>query len=104
MDELLAMYREGSVTAAHLVAECLHMIDPENPGLVLDPLTEELRIGVLEYVQRYQPHRMVSNYGVLPTPDQVDAARKWLEDHDAKVDGRIVSGTEWGKSQTSRAR
>jgi hypothetical protein len=34
---------------------------------------------MLEYLGKYRPGQMVSNYGALPTVDQVEAARKWIE-------------------------
>jgi hypothetical protein len=34
------MYEKGAITADHLVAECLHRIDPEDPGRVLSNLPD----------------------------------------------------------------
>ena len=79
MDELLAMYREGAITAAQVVSEGLQMIDPENPGLVLYAMSDELRGRVLDYARSYRSGRMLSNYGTLPTLDQVEAAQRWVE-------------------------
>lgn len=46
---LVAAYRKGAITADHLVVQCLHMVDPEAPGLVLDPLPDELIVRTLEF-------------------------------------------------------
>ena len=35
MEKLVAMYEKGAITADHLVAECLHLIDPQCPDRVL---------------------------------------------------------------------
>ena len=35
IETLVAMYEKGAITADHLVVQCLHMIDPNDPGLVL---------------------------------------------------------------------
>jgi len=32
------MYEKGAITSDHLVAQCIHMIDPDDPGLVLSDL------------------------------------------------------------------
>jgi hypothetical protein len=74
------MYEKGAITADHLVAQCIHMIDPNNPGLVLQELPSSLLDRVLEYARRYQPDRMISNYGILPAADQVEAAKDWIND------------------------
>ncbi len=83
---LVAAYRKGAITADHLVVQCLHMVDPEAPGLVLDPLPDELIVRTLEFARRYRPGRMVTNYGALPTADQVEAARRWIEEHHQRSD------------------
>ncbi|HMF38861.1 MAG TPA: hypothetical protein VKF17_19660 [Isosphaeraceae bacterium] len=79
MTSLVAMYQKGAITADHLVAESLHLLDPENPAPVLDALPAEILIRVLDFTRRYRPDGTVTNYGFLPTPDQVDAARRWIE-------------------------
>ena len=35
---LVSMYEKGAITADHLAAQCIHLIDPEDPGLVLSDL------------------------------------------------------------------
>ena len=32
---LVSMYEKGAITSDHFVAQCIHMIDPDDPGLVL---------------------------------------------------------------------
>jgi hypothetical protein len=83
---LIAAYRKGAITADHLVVQCLHMVDPEAPGLVLDPLPHDLLVRTLEFARQYRPGHMVTNYGVLPAADQVEAARRWIEDHHQRSD------------------
>jgi hypothetical protein len=74
------MYHKGAITADHLVVQCLRMIDPANPALVLDALPHEILMRVLDFARQYRPNGMVTNYGVLPAVDQVEAAKKWIED------------------------
>jgi hypothetical protein len=76
---LVSMYEKGAITADHLAVQCIHMIDPEDPGLVLGDLPDSLLDRVLTYAREYQPGRMLSTYGPLPTTDQVEAARAWIE-------------------------
>lgn len=76
---LVAMYENGAITADHLVAQCLNMVDPAAPELVLGRLPESILDRMLDYTRSYVPNRMVSNYGALPAVDQVEAARRWIE-------------------------
>ena len=79
MSTLVNQYHRGAITADHLVVQCVHMIDPEHPELVLAGLPPEILERMTSFVLRYQPGRMVTNYGLVPAPDQVAAARRWLE-------------------------
>jgi len=90
------MYEKGAITADHLVAQCINMIDPDDPGLVLSDLPKSILDRMLEYTRRYQPGRMVSNYGILPATDQVEAAKNWIEDLDAMTEGAKTSAeADW---------
>jgi hypothetical protein len=92
MAMLFEMYHRGAITADHLAAECLHRIDPENPALVLDSLPDEILERVLEYARRSRHGQMVSNYGIVPAIDQIDAAKTWIEeDRSAKRIGSLSS-------------
>ena len=39
---LVSMYEKGAITSDHLVAQCMHMIDPDDPGLVLSDLPNSI--------------------------------------------------------------
>jgi hypothetical protein len=78
MRELVAMYKNGAITAHHLAVECLHMLDPSDPCLVLSALPKEILQEIEDFAKTYRPERMVTNYGVIPAPDQVDAAIEWI--------------------------
>jgi hypothetical protein len=78
VDQLIARYDGGAITAEHLFAECLHAVDPASPGLTLDDLPDQLVGRFRRFVDEYRPGQMVTNYGALPTADQVEAARRWL--------------------------
>ncbi len=53
------MYEKGAITSDHLVAQCIQMIDPDDPGLVLSDLPNSILDRMLVYARRYQPDRMV---------------------------------------------
>jgi hypothetical protein len=93
---LVATYEKGAITCDHLVAQCINMIDPDDPGLVLGDLPSSILDRMLVYAQRYQPCRMVSNYGILPTPDQVQATKSWIEDiQTIREGGRTAAEADW---------
>lgn len=79
IDALLSMYTKGAITADHLVVQCLHSLDPNDPGLVLAELPAEILARVRQYAADYRPHHMRTNYGLQPTTDQVASAKEWLE-------------------------
>lgn len=79
MDELVRMYGKGAITADHLVVESLHKLDPAEPALVLSALPREVLDRMLDYAKRFRPGGMRSNYGLPPAPDQVSAAKQWIE-------------------------
>jgi hypothetical protein len=79
MRSLVEKYRIEMVTDDHLVVEKLHLVDPENPGLVLSSLPDNILDRMLQFSKEYLHGRMVTNYGVLPARDQVLAASHWIE-------------------------
>jgi hypothetical protein len=81
VESLVDVYRKGAITADHLVVQCLHMIDANDPALVLDALPREIVARAREFTRQYRPSGMITNYGPLPTADQVEAARQWIERH-----------------------
>jgi hypothetical protein len=95
MTGLVAMYQKGAITADHLVAECLHRVDPENPALVLDSLPDEILMRMLDYVRKFREGELVSNYRILPAVDQINAAQTWIEEvQSSKRIGSLSTGAE----------
>jgi hypothetical protein len=76
---LIDMYHKGAITADHLMVHSLHLIDPADPALALDPFPRELLVKALDFAREYRPSAMATNYGTLPGPAQVEAAKKWIE-------------------------
>jgi hypothetical protein len=76
---LVSMYEKGAITADHLAAQCIQMVDPEAPGSVLSDLPNPILARIQAYVRRYQQGEMFSTYGPPPTSDQVAAAEAWIE-------------------------
>lgn len=91
-DSLVAAYRKGAITADHLVARCLSTIDPQSPGPTLEPLPEELIARVREYAHRYRAGTMVTNYGNPPSAEQVEAARRWIDEERRRSDTPVQPG------------
>ncbi len=80
MEELVAEYEAGAITGYELGMQCLHMLDPESPSLVLAKLPMEVQEEILSYARRYDPRRVRAPIGYSPPAgDQVKAAAKWIE-------------------------
>jgi hypothetical protein len=45
---------------------------------VLQGLPTDILVRIQGFTKEFRPHGMVTNYGVLPAEDQVEAARKWI--------------------------
>jgi hypothetical protein len=78
MNELLEMYKKGAITADHLVLESLHLVDPAKPETVLRSLPRDIIARIARLAEHYQRDRTTTNYGNLPTDEQVAAAAGWI--------------------------
>ncbi len=97
-EQLLKRYENGAITADHLVVDVLNTLDPDNPGKALGVLPQELLQRVLAFVHAYRPGKMKANYGRIPTVEQVEAARKWIEDRSKNCPGTL---SDQGKAKAS---
>lgn len=79
MEALVEKNRLGKISDDHLVLECLHMVDPEEPALVLNSIPENILDRMLGFANEYLQGRMPTSPGLLPTQDQVLAAKDWIE-------------------------
>jgi len=75
---LLEMYECGSITGYQVMMDCLQMLDPDNPDLVLSDLPEEILDEMLKYARRYDPRRPHSASLIPPAEDQVRTAERWI--------------------------
>ena len=80
---LIEMYEGGSITGYQVMMDCLQMLDPESPDLVLSELPEEILDEMLAYARRYDPRRPRSTRLIPPAEDQVRAAERWIGAHRA---------------------
>jgi hypothetical protein len=78
---LIEMYESGSITGYRAMMDCLQMLDPDNPDLVLSDLPEEILDEMLKYARRYVPRRPHSASLIPPAEDQVMAAERWICAH-----------------------
>lgn len=76
--ELVKRYEAGAITAHHLAVECLHMVNPDEPELVLAHLPDDILAAIEKFADEYNPRGMNTNFGVIPAQDQVSAAMKWI--------------------------
>jgi hypothetical protein len=85
--DLVEIYDAGAITAHHLAVQCLHVLDPAEPELVLAGLPDEVLAAVQDFADGYDPNELKTNYGVIPPQDQVVSARKWIREKKANVAG-----------------
>lgn len=76
--KLVQLYRDGIITCYQVMMDCLHMVDPENPVVVLQNLPAEVQDEMLDYASRYDPRKSAPKERIMPTFDQVEAASKWI--------------------------
>ena len=51
ISSLVSMYEKGAITCGHPIAQCLQMIDPDDPGLVLSDLPNAILDRMLVYAR-----------------------------------------------------
>jgi hypothetical protein len=78
INRLIEMYESGSITGYQVMMDCLQMLDPDAPDLVLSDLPEEILDEMLEYARRYDPRRSHSASFIPPAEDQVRTAERWI--------------------------
>jgi hypothetical protein len=78
IERLIEMYESGSITGYQVMMDCLQMLDPANPDLVLSELPEEILDEMLSYARRYDPRRPRSASLIPPAEDQVRTAERWI--------------------------
>jgi len=76
--KLIEMYESGAITGYQVMMDCLQTLDPDNPGLVLSELPEEILEEMLAYARRYDPRRAGSARLIPPAEDHVRAAERWI--------------------------
>ncbi len=84
---LIEMYESGSITGYQLMMDCLHMLDPNKPELVLAELPGEVLDEILAYARRYDPSLPRSATLIPPAEDQVRTAERWICAHNAMSSG-----------------
>lgn len=83
--DLIQMFDAGVITAHEAAVEFLNRLDPLQPESVLADLPEELLAAVHDFVDRYQPKKMLSvpSGGTMPSQAQVAAAAEWIAERRA---------------------
>jgi hypothetical protein len=78
IQQLVGRHSSGAITGQHLIVQCLLLLDPVNPDLVLAAIPQCLLDKFALFVDEYRPGYMITTHGALPTREQVAAAAKWL--------------------------
>ena len=78
IQELVQMYKSGEITRYQVMIECIHMIDPQHPELVLESLPHDIHDEMLDYATRYDPRKHAPKERLMPANDQVQAAKQWI--------------------------
>jgi hypothetical protein len=73
IDRLIEMYENVASTGYQDMMDCLNMLDPANPDLVLYELPEEILDEMLAYARRYDPRRPRSE--TFPPPLKTRSGR-----------------------------
>ena len=77
---LVAKYELGAVSTHEFVVDCLNLVDPGEPSATLDYLPLDTLPELRKFLDSYRPGQMLSSQGgPIPTPDQVRAAKQWLD-------------------------
>jgi hypothetical protein len=79
--QLVRAYEKGAITGRHLVVEALLLVDPASIDGVMEALPPHLHQEVKEFVERYRPGEMHTNYGPIPSPESVRQVKHWLDRH-----------------------
>jgi hypothetical protein len=72
-------YEAGAMTGHELVVKALVLLAPDDPSETLGEIPANTISELRKFLDTYQPGAMLSLHGgAIPTPEQVQAARKWL--------------------------
>src|SRR4051812_34169117 len=78
--QLVSRYESGAIASHEFAVESLNPLDPRDPSAVLHGLPPEIVPRLREFIDEYRPGEMLSSHGgAIPSPDQVEAARAWLD-------------------------
>ncbi len=78
---LIEMYESGSITGYQVMIDCLRMLEPDDPDLVLSDLPQEVLDEMLDYARHYDPRRPHSALLAPPAEEQVRTAELWICAH-----------------------
>ena len=77
MNRLVEMYEAGAITGYQVMLDCLQMLDPARPDLVLSELPAEILDEIAEYARRSDPARARAGRS-LPGEDPVGPPERWI--------------------------
>jgi hypothetical protein len=93
LSQLVARYESGAIASQEFVVESLNLLDPADPSAVLRGLPTEILTRLRDFVDEYRPGQMLTSQGGrVPSPEQVEAARGWL-DRASSVGPRLTAAS-----------
>lgn len=110
LEQLVARYEKGTISDHEFAVESLNQIDPAHASVVLKRLPPAIFPQLREWVEHYRPGHMLAHpEGRIPSAEQVEAARKWLEtaadpDRLTPLPTRYASATPTAERPSSRPR
>lgn len=96
LQRLVARYECGALSDHEFAVTCLTLLDPDDPSATLREVPAETVPSLREFVGAYRAGKMRSTGGgPIPTPEQVDAARRWFSGRETQGDrmGEATPGT-----------
>ncbi len=79
IQQVLARYESGAITAHEMVVDCLGRVDPGDPAAILDQIPPRALPQLAEFLAAYKPGAMLTLHDrMIPSSAQVLAARRWL--------------------------
>jgi hypothetical protein len=81
VSQLVGLYEQGQITSHHLVVEVVLLATPHDVDDVLRFLPPKFIPDITDFTDQYRSGKMLTNYGRIPPPDNVQAVKAWLASH-----------------------
>jgi hypothetical protein len=86
LSTLLDLIARHQLTPHHAAVEAALLVTDSNVDEVLSVLPPNVRAALEDFAETYEPGRMLSNYGDIPSPASVESINNWFMQQKAKGD------------------